>query len=194
MSFRAAGTILTVRRRRTLACAIAVLVGTVGAATWSALPASAITPGFCPTCQEGAERSARESVEIQEHKEAAEREARERAAREAHEREVREAHEREVREAHEREAREQREQVEREAGASSRSARCVVPRLKGDSLSAARKALLRAHCALGKVTKPAARGGRLVVTTQSPHAGRKLASNTAVGVKLGPASQPSKRR
>jgi hypothetical protein len=177
------------RARRLLVCGVVLLGGLGAGASWLAVPASGITPGVCATCQEGRERSARESVEIQERKEAAEREARERAAREAQEREAAEAKAHEAREANEREARVQREEVERESSASSHPGRCVVPRLRGESLSAARKALRNAHCTLGKVTRPARRDGQLVVATQSVRAGRNLAWGAPVAVKLGPATR-----
>ena len=47
--------------------------------------------------------------------------------------------------------------------------RCSTVRLKGKSLTAARKALQRANCKLGKVTKPkrVRKGAKLVVTKQS---------------------------
>ena len=57
--------------------------------------------------------------------------------------------------------------------------RCSTVRLKGKSLTAARKALQRANCKLGKVTKPkrVRRGAKLVVTKQS--------GNDPVNVTLG---------
>jgi hypothetical protein len=75
--------------------------------------------------------------------------------------------------------------------------RCIVPRLKGMSLSAARLALVRARCKLGKVTvprrighthgKPAKPTGPLVVARQSPVAGVSEPADTAVAVRLAPA-------
>ena len=48
------------------------------------------------------------------------------------------------------------------------SIRCVVPKLKGDSLAKAKRLLRAAHCAIGKVKQPKARKhhklGKLVVT------------------------------
>jgi len=66
---------------------------------------------------------------------------------------------------------------------------CVVPRLAGLSLSAARRKLSRAHCKLGKVKKPklkksAKKKPTLVVARQSPAAGRKLANGSKVNVTL----------
>ena len=85
-------------------------------------------------------------------------------------------------------AREEREAAEVEAAASTPSvAECVVPALKGDSLSKARRALSKAHCKLGKISKPRKHRGALVVTAQSVRAGRKSAKGAGVSVKLGPA-------
>jgi hypothetical protein len=68
---------------------------------------------------------------------------------------------------------------------------CVVPKLKGKSLSAARTALAKAHCRLGKVTKPKAKKhhklGKLVVGSSKPAAGTKLADDAKVALKLSPA-------
>ncbi len=71
--------------------------------------------------------------------------------------------------------------------------RCVVPKLAGKSLTAARAALVQAHCKLGKVTKPrrskhgrAKPTGTLVIAGQSPAAGSSEPSGTAVSVRLTP--------
>lgn len=73
---------------------------------------------------------------------------------------------------------------------------CVVPKLKGLSLSAARTKLTRAHCKLGKVKKPklrkSAKKPHLVVARQSPAAGAKLRGGSAVNVTL--AAKQTKRR
>ncbi len=70
---------------------------------------------------------------------------------------------------------------------------CTVPKLKGKTLSLARKALSAGHCSLGKVSKPAHAPKRsaghgkkweLVVSSQSPAAGHSLAKGARVGVKL----------
>lgn len=71
--------------------------------------------------------------------------------------------------------------------------RCVVPSLKGDSLSKARRALSKAHCKLGKVTVSRGRQARqLIVVRQRPNPGKKLVSNARVSVSMGPA--PSHRK
>jgi hypothetical protein len=121
--------------------------------------------------------------------EAPRREA-ERQAQKQHEEEAR-RNEQLEREAHERKLREEGERAGREAAARERLAhtRCVVPRLKGDTLSRARKGLRAAHCKLGKVTRPAS-GGGFVVTHQGVRPGRKLPNGSAVAVTLGRASSP----
>jgi subtilisin family serine protease len=62
--------------------------------------------------------------------------------------------------------------------------KCVVPRLKGKTLSKAKSALKHAHCALGKVKKPKKPKGTLVVKSSSPPAGRSLKSGSKVNVTL----------
>lgn len=58
---------------------------------------------------------------------------------------------------------------------------CVVPRLKGKTRKAARRALARAHCTLGKVTRRGrGRPGR--IRASKPKAGSVLAAGAAVDV------------
>jgi serine/threonine-protein kinase len=62
---------------------------------------------------------------------------------------------------------------------------CVVPKLKGKTLRAAKLALTKAKCSVGKVTKAfsaTVRKGR--VLSQTPKAGRKLAAGSKIGLKL----------
>lgn len=72
--------------------------------------------------------------------------------------------------------------------------RCVVPRLKGLSLAKAKRALKRAHCALGKVRAPRKpKHGRLpalVVKASSPGAGRSFTAGTRVTLTLAPKPKP----
>jgi len=56
---------------------------------------------------------------------------------------------------------------------------CVVPKLKGKTLSAARKALKTAHCKLGKVTGPT---GATKVSKQKPKHGKVLPAGSKVRV------------
>ena len=62
---------------------------------------------------------------------------------------------------------------------------CVVPALKGKTLAAARRALRRAHCELGKVTKVRAERGRGRVLRQAKRAGRRLPARTRIAVVVG---------
>jgi beta-lactam-binding protein with PASTA domain len=64
--------------------------------------------------------------------------------------------------------------------------RCRVPKLAGKTLKVAKKALGKAHCALGKVKKkPSARKMRGKVIGQSPKAGASKARGTKVALVLG---------
>ena len=103
---------------------------------------------------------------------------------EAAELQRRQAREREAREASEREAREKPETES--STASSRAAPCTVPSIHGDSLAAARRALRRARCSLGRVSTPTKHRAHLVVRRQRPRPGRKLAAGSTVAVTLGP--------
>lgn len=131
---------------------------------------------------EGAEREAKEAPRIRAEEEVKKREEEERPAKEAA---ACAAKERESREAGERAG---REAAERELLAKQRSAVvCRVPSLKGDSLTAARHALTKAHCRLGRVSRPAHRGSALVVVRQSIRRGTKLRDRAAVAIILGAA-------
>jgi hypothetical protein len=74
---------------------------------------------------------------------------------------------------------------------------CVVPKLKGKTLAAARKLLSKAHCALGKVTKPKVKKHhkqpKLVVSSTKPGAGAKLSNGAKVALKLVAAPKKTKR-
>jgi hypothetical protein len=86
-------------------------------------------------------------------------------------------------EAVEREAEQRRAQEEAAARAS-----CVVPSLKGDSLRRARQTLLRAHCALGRVSRPRGRRpGPVAVAGQHPSPGTRLPRGAPVAVTVGAA-------
>jgi len=133
---------------------------------------------------EGARREAEEAPRLEAEREARRREEEERPAKEAAERA---AHDREVREAGERAGREAAERSAREAAeraAALRRQRCAVPRLRGDSLAAARRALHRVHCDLGRVTAPRSHHGVLIVARQSVRAGRLLAGGAKVAIVL----------
>lgn len=145
-------------------------------------PSQPYLPGESLWSLEGAERAAREAPRREAEREAMqrEREAREReeAERPAKEAAARAAWERGIREAGERAG---REKARRAALAHS----CVVPRLEGDSLRAATRALHGARCALGKVTEPRRHHGPLVVIGQSVPGGSRLAPGSRVALRLG---------
>ncbi|HJR01551.1 MAG TPA: PASTA domain-containing protein, partial [Methylomirabilota bacterium] len=65
---------------------------------------------------------------------------------------------------------------------------CVVPRLKGKTLKAARKALRRAHCALGKVRRAYSskvKRGRVVAQKPRPGARRRAGAKVALTLSRG---------
>lgn len=66
-------------------------------------------------------------------------------------------------------------------------ASCIVPSVKGDTLSAARHAIVRAHCRLGRLRHPSRYHGSLIVTRQAPHHGSTLPNGAPVTLVLGPA-------
>jgi hypothetical protein len=61
---------------------------------------------------------------------------------------------------------------------------CVVPKLDGKTLKAARKIVAKADCKLGRVTKKGAPGKRAKVVKQTPTAGTSRASGSKVNVVL----------
>ncbi len=62
---------------------------------------------------------------------------------------------------------------------------CRVPALKGDTLSAARRALAKAHCRLGKIHRPTHHDGTLYVSAQGAPVGEQLAYNAHVALWVG---------
>jgi hypothetical protein len=174
---------------------ILLLVVPYAAAVSAPSVANAYTIGehSCESCETYEEQQAEHAAQEQ-------REANERAAKAAEEkkateeREQRETVERQQREAyeHQRQGVEHEEAQAKEAQAKEAAEKeqkakeaCVVPSLKGDSLNKATTALRRAHCALGKVSRPRKGKGKLAVTAQTLKPGTKSASDTAVGVTLG---------
>ncbi len=69
---------------------------------------------------------------------------------------------------------------------------CRVPALEGDTPTAARRALAKAHCRLGAVHQPAHHHGTLRVSAQSAPAGEHLAGGARVVLTLG-AKRASRR-
>jgi uncharacterized delta-60 repeat protein len=62
---------------------------------------------------------------------------------------------------------------------------CVVPKLKGKTLRAAKRALRKAHCSVGKVTRVfSARVRKSRVVAPKPRAGKKLAPGAKVKLQL----------
>lgn len=105
----------------------------------------------------------------------------EKQAREQQEKKTKEAaryaaEEAELKQAEEREAQEAAAREEAEPAA------CHVPALKGDTLTAARLALAKAHCRLGAVHRPAHHDGALYVSAQGAPAGKRLAHNARVAL------------
>jgi membrane protein involved in colicin uptake len=140
----------------------------------------------------GSEQQNKEAVEREKAKEASEHEAAEHAAAEKAAKESAERKAVEERQQRERENRHSEEvlhagQAPTPAGRAA-AKYCVVPLLIGDSLSAAREALAKAHCHLGKVsTSRQSHAGPLVVTSQSTKNGLKRPAGTAVALMLGAA-------
>lgn len=67
---------------------------------------------------------------------------------------------------------------------------CVVPKLTGMTLKAAKKKIKAAGCAVGKVRKPKGLKGKgLVVKSSNPAAGATKPAGAKVHLKLGPKSQ-----
>jgi hypothetical protein len=64
---------------------------------------------------------------------------------------------------------------------------CKVPKLKGKTLTQARRLLKRAHCRLGKVTRPHLRKGQkvaLVIAMQKPKAGKTMPNGAKIAMRL----------
>jgi hypothetical protein len=85
------------------------------------------------------------------------------------------------------ELKEQREREAREAlkGEPLKEGYCVVPSLKGKSLRASRRRLVRSGCSLGRVTRKDASAKGAKVIGQSPRAGAVLKPGGSVRVRLG---------
>jgi PASTA domain len=63
---------------------------------------------------------------------------------------------------------------------------CVVPNAKGKTLPAARKAIRKAHCSVGKITKvKAAKRSKGHVLSQSPKPGKHLREASKVALRVG---------
>lgn len=126
--------------------------------------------------------------------EGAERTVAEQRAKEHEEQQAKEAAERHA--AALKHAEEQTQQAEAEAATRQREEAehpaCRVPALKGDTLTAARHALTKAHCRLGTLHQPTRHHGTLRVSTQGAPAGERLAGGARVALWIG-AKQASRR-
>jgi len=73
---------------------------------------------------------------------------------------------------------------------------CIVPKLAGKTLKAAKKGIRAANCTVGKVHKPKPRKGKrlgpLVVKSSKPAAGTTLAAGSSIDLRLG--RKPQKAR
>ncbi len=156
-----------------------------GAAPEGAKDEESYTPPPLPWIAASGEEEAARTVAEQRAKEHEEQQAREAAAQRATEAEALKRHQEEEAEEAFRE-REEREDKEAEHPA------CLVPALKGDTLTAARRALAKAHCRLGAVHQPARHHGTLHVSAQSAPAGDQLAHGARVTLWVG-AKRASRR-
>jgi hypothetical protein len=67
---------------------------------------------------------------------------------------------------------------------------CIVPKLKGKKLAAAKSALTQAHCKAGKVTKKFSKVKRGRVISQRPKAGTNLAAGAKVDLVVSKGKKP----
>jgi hypothetical protein len=110
-------------------------------------------------------------------------EAQRRKAKEQEEQKAREAAARYI--AEQAALKQRQEASEAAAHEAEKRPACVVPSLKGDTLVAARRALVNAHCRLGKVTRPSYSGSALRVISQSAQHGKTLSARATIAVVLG---------
>ena len=156
-----------------------------GAAPEGAKVTEHYAPPELPWANQSGKEGAERTVAEQRAKEHEEQQAKEAAAQRAAEAEALKRHQEEQAEQAFRE-REEREDKEAEHPA------CLVPALKGDTLTAARHALAKAHCRLGAVHQPTHHHGTLRVSAQSAPAGEQLAGGARVKLWLG-AKRASRR-
>jgi hypothetical protein len=87
---------------------------------------------------------------------------------------------------------EEEEAQEAAAREAAEQPACIVPALKGDTLTVARRALAKAHCRLGAIHELAHRHGALRVSAQGAPAGEQFAHGARVTLALG-AKRASRR-
>jgi tyrosyl-tRNA synthetase len=75
---------------------------------------------------------------------------------------------------------EDRKELKQREEEEIRASTCVVPSLRGHTLSAARRTLKKAHCRLGKIVRRSHRHGILRVISQSPAPGSRLAAGVSI--------------
>ncbi len=144
------------------------------------------TPPESLWANQSGKEAAERTVAEQHAKEHEEQQAKEAAAQRATEAEALKRHQEEQAEQAFRE-REEREDKEAEHPA------CLVPALKGDTLTAARHALAKAHCRLGAVHQPRHHHGTLRVSAQGTPAGTRLAGGARVMLWIGAKGSGAKR-
>jgi PASTA domain/Divergent InlB B-repeat domain len=72
---------------------------------------------------------------------------------------------------------------------------CVVPKVKGKKLRAAKQAIRRAHCAVGTVTRAfSAKVKKGRVISQKPKPGKKLAAGSKIKLKVSKGKKKKKKR
>jgi beta-lactam-binding protein with PASTA domain len=67
---------------------------------------------------------------------------------------------------------------------------CLVPKLKGKSLAAAKSALTQAHCQAGKVTRKYSKVKKGRVISQRPKPGTNLAAGAKVNLVVSKGKRP----
>jgi beta-lactam-binding protein with PASTA domain len=70
------------------------------------------------------------------------------------------------------------------------AAACIVPKLKGKSVKAAKRALTKAHCRAGKITKKFSKAKKGRVISQKPKPGKHLAAGTKVSFAVSKGRKP----
>jgi hypothetical protein len=163
-----------------------------------------VPPGACPDgCSENEENTAEvpawstnlsNSESAQTLKEYEEKQAREQQEKKAQEAARHAAEEAELKQAEERDAQEAaaRERTEHEEEEAEHPP-CRVPALKGQTLTAARRALAKAHCRLGAVHRPAHHHGTMYVSAQGAPPGKRLAHGARVALWCGAKGSGAKR-
>jgi beta-lactam-binding protein with PASTA domain len=67
---------------------------------------------------------------------------------------------------------------------------CIVPKVKGKTLKAAKRALTRAHCRPGKITRKYSKLRKGRVISQKPRPGRHLPVGTKVNLAVSKGKKP----